>query len=153
MITGLLAAVVIALLFVGKWLQYRSVSADIASLNKSISEIYREIFPARTKAVDEISEIKGEIRRLAGTEVSSGFLDIMKKLAEAKGATINGLYEAEVEGRSLRIKGDARSAQAAGEFKTALMPLMTSADLGEVKSRPDGTVSFSLTGTLKEAAR
>lgn len=153
LITGLLAAALVALLFVSKLLQYSAVHADISSLNKSISSIYREIFPTRAKAVDEVSEIKGEIRKLAGTDTGSGVLDILKKLAEAKGATINGLYEAEVEGRSLRIKGDARSAQAAGEFKAALAPFMSAAELGEVKSRPDGTVSFSLTGTLKEASR
>lgn len=151
--TGILVAVLIALLFVSKWFQYRAVSADIVSLDKSISAMYREIFPARSKAVDEISEVKGEIRRLAGTDTSVGFLDILKKLAEAKGASINGLYEAEIEGRSLRIKGDARSAQAVGEFKTALSPLMSNAELGEVKSRPDGTVSFNLTGTIKEATK
>ncbi len=153
LISGVLAAVFIALLFVSKLLQYSAVNADIASLDKSISSIYREIFPTRAKAVDEVSEIKGEIRKLAGADTSSGVLDILKKLAEAKGTAINGLYEAEVEGRSLRIKGDARSAQAAGEFKAALAPFMSSAELGEVKSRPDGTVSFSLTGTLREAAR
>ena len=76
-----------------------------------------------------------------------------KKLAEAKGNSINGLYEAELEGRSLRIKGDARSAQAVNEFKAALAPLLASAELGEVKSRPDGTVTFSLTGTLKEGTK
>ena len=77
----------------------------------------------------------------------------MKKLAEAKGNTINGLYEAEVEGSGLRIKGDARSAQAVNEFKAALVPLLATVELGEVKSRPDGTVGFSLTGTLKEGAK
>lgn len=153
LVTGVLAFLVITMLFIGKWLQYRAVNADIASLNTSISAMYREIFPARSKAVDEISEVKGEIKRLAGTESPGSFLDILKKLAEAKGSTINGLYEAEIEGRNLRIKGDASSAQAAGEFKTALSSLLSSVDLGEVKSRPDGTVTFSLTGTLKEAGK
>ncbi|MGB9082252.1 MAG: type II secretion system protein GspL [Desulfuromonadaceae bacterium] len=152
-LTGILAASVVLLLFVNKGLQYRAAAADLSSLNKSIAAIYREIFPARAKAVDEISEIKGEIKKLAGVESSSGYLDILKKLAEAKGTSINGLYEAELEGRSLRIKGDARSAQAVNEFKAAIAPLLASAELGEVKSRPDGTVTFSLTGTLKEGTK
>lgn len=153
MLTCILAAVVIAVLFVSKGLQYRSLSADIVSLNKSISGIYREIFPNRAKAVDELAEIKGEIKKLSGPENSSGYLDLLKKLAEAKGNTINGLYEAEAEGRNLRIKGDARSAQAVNEFKSALTPLLATVELGEVKSRPDGMVSFSLTGTLKEGSK
>lgn len=152
-LTGILTAVVILLLFVNKGLQYRAASADLLSLNKSITAIYREIFPGRAKAVDEISEIKGEIRKLAGVENSGGYLDLMKKLAEVKGNSINGLYEAELEGNSLRIKGDARSAQAVNEFKTALAPLLAAVQLGEVKSRPDGTVTFSLTGTLKEGKK
>jgi len=152
-LTGVLMAAVIMLLFISKGLQYRAAVADISSLNKSIASIYREIFPARAKAVDEISEIKGEIRKLAGVETSSGFLDLLKKLAEAKGNSINGLYEAELEGRSLRIKGDARSVQAVNEFKAALAPLLDASELGEVKSRPDGTVTFRLTGTLKEGTK
>ena len=153
LLTGILAATVILLLFVNKGLQYSAASADISSLNKSIAAIYREVFPARAKAVDEISEIKGEIRKLAGVESSSGYLDILKKLAEAKGTSINGLYEAELEGRNLRIKGDAQSAQAVNTFKAALTPLLATAELGEVKSRPDGTVGFTLTGTLKEGTK
>ena len=153
LLTGILAATVILLLFVNKGLQYSAASADISSLNKSIAAIYRDVFPTRAKAVDEISEIKGEIRKLAGVESSSGYLDILKKLAEAKGTSINGLYEAELEGRNLRIKGDAQSAQAVNTFKAALTPLLATAELGEVKSRPDGTVGFTLTGTLKEGTK
>ena len=153
MLTGILAASVIVLLFVNKGLQFRTAAVDTSSLNQSIAAIYREIFPTRAKAVDEISEIKGEIRKLAGVESSSGYLDILKKLAEAKGTSINGLYEAELEGRNLRIKGDARSAQTVNEFKAALAPLLATVELGEVKSRPDGTVGFSLTGTLKEGTK
>jgi general secretion pathway protein L len=153
LLTGILTVIIIVMLFVSKGLQYRAAAADIASLNKSVATIYREIFPTRAKAVDEISEVKGEIRKLAGVESSSAFLDVIKKIAEAKGSSINGLYEAELEGRTVRLKGDARSAQSVNEFKAALAPLMTSAELGEVKSRPDGTVAFSLTGTLKEGAK
>lgn len=150
-LTASLALLVVLLLFVAKGLQYRAAKADLASLNTSIAAIYREIFPARTKAVDELAEVKGEIRKLVGVESSSGILDLLKRLAEIKGTSINGLYEAELEGRSLRIKGDARSAQAVNEFKANLTPLMATVEQGEVKSRPDGTVAFTLTGTLKEA--
>lgn len=153
LLTAFLTTAIIVLLFVSKGLQYRAAVADITSLNKSIASLYREIFPGRTKAVDEISEVKGEIRKLAGVESTSNYLDILKKLAEAKGNTINGLYEAELEGKALRVKGDARSTQAVNEFKTSLVPLLAACELGEVKSRPDGTVTFSLTGTLKEGTK
>jgi general secretion pathway protein L len=151
--TAALAAVVVILLFVSKGLQYRAVKTDLVSLDKSIASQYREVFPGRTKAVDEVAEIKGEIRRLAGSEEDGSFLDVLKKMAEAKGSTINGLYEAELEGSNLRVKGDARSAQAVNEFKSALTPLMATVELGEVKSRPDGSVTFTLAGTLKEVKK
>jgi general secretion pathway protein L len=152
-LTAILASVTILLLFAYKGMQYRAARADLASLNVSIAGIYKEIFPTRTKAVDEVAEVKGEIRKMSGVESSAGFLDVLKKLAEAKGASINGLYEAELEGSALRVKGDARSAQAVNEFKSALAPLMATVELGEVKSRPDGTVTFSLTGILKEVKK
>lgn len=148
--TALLAGLTLLLLFGQKGMQYRQASADLASLNRSIAAIYHDIFPGRSKAVDELAEVKGEIRKLSGVAGTSGFLDLLKQLAEAKGGSINGLYEAELEGRSLRVKGDARSAQAANEFKAALAPLTASVELGEVKSRPDGTVTFTLVATLKE---
>jgi len=151
--TGILAAVAVVLLFVSKGMQYRAAKADLVSLNRSIAVIYKEIFPNRAKAVDELSEVKGEIKKLTGVDNSGAVLDCLKKLAEAKGATINGLYEAELEGRTLRIKGDARSAQAVNEFKAALTSLTSTSELGEIKSRPDGSVGFSLTATLKEAQK
>jgi general secretion pathway protein L len=152
-LTAALAAVAVVLLFVSKGLQYRAALTDTASLNVSISSIYHEIFPSRIKAVDELSEIKGEIRKLTGSENSSSVLDVLKKLAEAKGSAINGLFEAELEGRTLRVKGDARSAQSVNEFKAALSGMLVTVDVGEIKSRPDGTVSFALSGTLKDAAK
>lgn len=152
-LTGILAASVLILLFVNEGLQYRAAAADLASLNRSIAEIYRGVFPTRTKAVDELAEVKAEIRKLAGIENSHRYLEVLKKLADVKGNSINGLFEAELEGRNLRLKGDARSAQAVNEFRAALAPLLDASELGEVKSRPDGTVSFALTGTLKEGMK
>jgi general secretion pathway protein L len=152
-LTAILLALTVVLLFVSKGLQYRSARTDIASLNVSISSIYREIFPTRTKAVDELSEVKGEIKKLTGSENSSSVLDVLRQLAEAKGTAINGLFEAELDGRTLRVKGDARSAQSVNDFKAALSGLMATVEVGEIKSRPDGTVGFSLSGTLKEGAK
>ena len=152
-LTATLVVAAVVLLFVSKGLQYRTARTDIASLNVSIASIYREIFPARTKAVDELSEVKGEIKKLTGSENSISVLDVLRQLAEAKGTAINGLFEAELEGRTLRVKGDARSAQSVNEFKAALSGLMATVEVGEIKSRPDGTVGFLLSGTLKEVSK
>lgn len=151
LLTGVLVLVIVLVLFTTQILQYRAASADIASLDRSIAAIYREIFPNRTKAVDEVAETRAEIKKLTVGDGNSRYLDLLKRLADAKGATINGLYEAELEGGTVRLKGDARSSQAVNDFKTSLSGVLATAQLGEVKSRPDGSVTFSLSGTLKEA--
>ena len=149
-LTAVLAFAAVILLFVRQGMEFQAARADLASLNSSIGSLYREIFPGRTRAVDELSEVKGEIRKLSGVDNAGAVLDTLRRLAEARGSTINGLFEAEVEGRTVQLKGDARSAQAVNEFKTALSGILSAVEAGEIKSRPDGTVSFSLTGTLKE---
>lgn len=150
-VTCLLAAVAVVLLFAREGLRYRALKADIASLNGSITAAYREVFPSRPRAVDEISEIRGEIRKLSSGPGGSAFLDALKLLADAKGNGISGLYEAELDGKVVRIKGDARSSQAVGEYRSALVPLFASVETGEQKSRPDGGITFTLSATLKEA--
>ena len=152
-LTGLLTLIAVAILFTSQILKYRAITTDIASVNRSIAAIYREVFPTRPKAVDELSEIRGELKKLGAGEASGGYLDTLKRVADAKGASINGLYEAELEGHNLRLKGDARSVQAVNDFKASLSGVLTSAQLGEIKTRPDGTVAFSLTGTVKEGQK
>ena len=61
--------------------------------------------------------------------------------------------ETDLDGNQLRIKGDARSAQAVNDFKARLKPVFASLEVGEIKSRPDASVTFSLRGTLKEAGK
>jgi general secretion pathway protein L len=77
----------------------------------------------------------------------------MSAIAMAKGDGISGVYELEIGGGQVILKGDARSFQAANDFKSRLASLCTSANLNEVKSRPDGSVSFSFRGTLLEGTK
>lgn len=146
--TALLAIIVIILLFAVKIMQYRAVNNDLSSLNRSITALYHEMFPGR-KAVDEVAEIKGEIKKLSGGASSNSLLDLCKRLAEAKGVSINGLFEVEMDGETVRLKGDSNSAKGASDFVIALADVLQPAQLGETKSRPDGTVSFIITGKLK----
>lgn len=150
-LTALLAVVLLSLLFGNQALRYRAASRDLDSLDRSIAAIYREVFPGRAKAVDELAEIRGEIRRLSGGENGASVLDLLKRLAEAKGSGVNGLYEVELEGGALRLKGDAGSSRGVGEFRTALTRLAESVEVGELKSRPDGGVTFTMVARLREA--
>lgn len=72
---------------------------------------------------------------------------------ETKGDEVNGIYEAEVVGSEVRLKGDAKSFQAANDFKARVEPILEKAEVSETKSRPDGSVTFTLSGTMKGVAR
>jgi general secretion pathway protein L len=53
----------------------------------------------------------------------------------------------------LRVRGDARSIQAVNDFRTRGAAVFAGAEVGEIKSRPDGSVTFSFRGTMKEEGR
>ena len=152
-LTAILAAAVVILLFAETGLRWFLAKRDLDSLNGSVRAIYKEVFPARTKPVDEVAELKAEIRRLGSSSGSGGVLAVLKQLADAKGDEVTGIMETDLDGNQLRIKGDARSAQAVNDFKARLKPLFASLEVGEIKSRPDGSVTFSLRGTLKEVGQ
>lgn len=152
-LTALLSALFLVLLLGETGLRYYFVKSDLASLDKSILQIYREVFPNRTKPVDEVSELKSEIRRLGGGATGPGILQALNQIAGAKGDGIIGVYEAEIDGVQVRLKGDARSFQSVNDFKSGLSSFFESMDMDEVKSRPDGSVSFAFRGTLKEGVK
>ena len=148
-LTMYLAAAFVVLLFVEVGLRYYLVTRDLNSLNNSVKAIYREVFPTRKKSVDEVAELRSEIKRLNGTGAVQPLLPILKKLAELKGDDVMGIYEAEIDGGQVRLKGDARSAQGVNDFKTRAAAVFTGTEVGEIKSRPDGGVSFVFRATVK----
>lgn len=146
----ILAACVVVLLFAEAGLRWYLVKKDLDSLNNSINNIYREIFPTRKKAVDAVAEVRSEIRKLNSGKVSSNTLAVLKSLAEAKGDDILDVFEAEIDGSQVRLKGDAKSFQAVNDFKAKAASVLTGAEVSETKSKPDGSVTFVLRGNLKE---
>lgn len=134
-------------------LRFFFVERDLASLDTSIRQIYREVFPERKKPVDEVSELKAEIRRMGVGATGPSVLRVLSGIATAKGEEVGAIYEADVDGGQVRLKGYARSFQAAADFKARLSPLFVSSEMGEVKSRPDGTVSFVFRGELGEVPK
>ena len=149
----MLSALFLVLLLGETGLRYYFVKSDLDSLDKSILQIYREVFPNRTKPVDEVSELKSEIRRLGGGATGPGILQALNQIAGAKDDGIIGVYEAEIDGVQVRLKGDARSFQSVNDFKSGLSLFFESMDMDEVKSRPDGSVSFAFRGALNEGVK
>lgn len=152
-LTCILVTVFLLLLLVETGLRYYFVSRDLSSVNDSISGIYREVFPNRTKAVDEVAELKSEIRNMGGVTASQEILLALDGVAKAKNDDISAIYEAEVDDGQVRLKGEARSFDAVNSFKSRLAPLFSAAEMGEVKSRPAGGVTFTFQGTLKEEVK
>lgn len=149
-LTLILLVAAVVLLGTEAGLRYYLLARDVASLDRSIASIYREVFPTRKKAVDAVGELRSEIKRLGGGGGGTSVLDVLGKVAEAKGDDVTGIYEAEIEGDQVRLKGDARSIQAVNDFKARAAGAFASVNVGEIKSRPDGSVSFVFHGTLTE---
>jgi general secretion pathway protein L len=145
----MLAAAIVVLLFADVGLRYFLVTRDLNSLNNSIKSVYREVFPTRKKAVDEVAELRSELKRLGSAGADYPLITVLKTLAELKGDDVTGMFEVEIEGGQVRLKGDARSVQGANDFKTRASAVFTGVELGEIKSRPDGSVAFSFKATLK----
>jgi general secretion pathway protein L len=144
-----LAAALLLLLIGETALRYFLIKRDLDSVNSSIGAIYREVFPKRKKPVDEVAELRSEIKRLGGGVTGSGVLPVLRSLAEIKGNDVSGLYEVEIDGDQLRVKGDARSAEAVNGFRSRAAERFTGAEVGEIKSKPDGSVSFVFRGTVR----
>lgn len=147
-ITWGLAALLLILIFVEAGIRYYLAQRDVASLNGSIRTIYREVFPTRTKPVDEVAEMRAEIKKL-GAAAGDGLLSALKTLTEAKGDEPREMYEIDFDGSQVTGRGYDRSAQGVNDFKAKAAPLFAAFEVSEIKSRPDGSVSFAFRGTLK----
>lgn len=145
-----LAALLLLLLAADAGIRYTLVKRDLTSLDASIGAIYREVFPGRKKGVDEAAEMRAELKRLGAAGGTSRVLETLNRLADAKGDEILGLYEVEVDGSQVRLKGDARSSQAVSDFRNRLAIMLAPAEVGQITSKPDGSVTFALRGTMKE---
>ena len=152
-ISMILAAAFVLLLFAESGVRYYLVKRDLASLDLSVRGIYKEVFPTRKKPVDEVSELRSEIKRLEGAKTSSNLLKLLKDLSEVKGDDVGGIYETEVDGPEVRLKGDAKSFQAANDFKVRAAKVLDAAEVSEIKSRPDGSVTFNFRGKMKGVVR
>jgi len=80
----ILGAVVLLLLFAETSLRWHLLARDITATNRSIATIYRTVFPTRTKAVDEVAELKAEIRRLQQGGSGNATLAFLTLVAQSK---------------------------------------------------------------------
>ena len=152
-VSMLLGCALVLLILAESGVRYYLVKRDLTSLDRTITGIYKEVFPTRKKAVDEVAELRSEIKRLEGAKTSSNVLKLLSDVAQAKGEDVTGIYETEVTGSEVRLKGDARSVQAASDLKNRAAAILEDAEVSETKSRPDGSVTFTLSGKMKGGTR
>ena len=95
-----------------------------------------------------MSELKAEIKKL-GAAGSEGVLSVLKKLTDAKGDDPREIYEVDFDGSQVTGRGYDRSSQSVNDFKTKASLQFGSFEVSEIKSRPDGSVSFAFHGLLK----
>lgn len=140
----ILAICLVIALFAELAVRWQLLHRDMASLDSSISAIYREVFPKR-KPVDEAAEVRVEIRRLAGSGGESALLTTLKILSDAMGEGIHGFTAVELDGTTVRLRGEASSLQAVNDLKGRLSGRLTGLELVESRSKgTDGAVAFVL---------
>lgn len=149
-VSAVLASLLVTGLLVEAGIRYYMVKRDLDSVNASIATIYHGIFPSRKKAVDEVAEVRSEIKRLGGDIAGQSVLKMMKQLSEIKGTTIAGFYESDFEGGHVRLKGDADSFQAVNDFKLRADKILSTAEVSDIKSKAGGGVTFFFRGAVKE---
>ena len=142
----LLAAVLAVLVVIASGTRWYLLQRDLTSLNGSVARIYREIFPTRTKAVDEVAEVKAEIRRLQGGISGHSSLAFLADLAAMKGDEITLFSEVEFDGSRFLLKGDSRSSTAVNTLRKRLLATGWSVEQADLTNRPDGSVLFVLKG-------
>lgn len=144
-----LAVAVVLLLFAETGVRYFLVHRDVTSLNASIGTIYHQVFPNRKKAVDEVDELRSEIKLLSTGGSGSEVLATLNRIAGIKEEGIS-LYEADIDKDQVQLRGDARSIETVNGFRDKAATFFKDAEVAEIKSKPDGGVSFLFRGTAKE---
>ena len=166
---GLEPELVTASLF--HWEKLVPAAGTVAVTDGEALAVYRDGNPLYFRALQPGSGAEELSRTVAALELSQGvrvdrvisyarstgeaeaLAQGSRGLAEAKGDGVTGIYETEVDGPEVRLKGEARSFQAANDFKGRVGKVLDGAEVSEIKSRPDGSVSFSCRGKIKGVAQ
>jgi len=148
LITAILGIAVILLIFAELGVRYYLTHKDANSVETSIKGIYKSIFPERTKPVDEVEEIKAEIKRLGGNTSQSALTPLLQ-IANIKGDGISGFYEINIENNQISGKGSAGSTEAVNQFKTSADKIFNNVTITDIKSHTDGSTGFSFQADLQ----
>ncbi|MGB4598973.1 MAG: type II secretion system protein GspL [Trichlorobacter sp.] len=142
----ILGAVVLLLLFAETSLRWHLLARDITATNRSIATIYRTVFPTRTKAVDEVAELKAEIRRLQQGGSGNATLAFLTLVAQSKDEKIIGFSEVELDTERFQLKGDTLDATAVTALSRKVSEAGWTVEQPALTNRPGATTLFVLKG-------
>lgn len=147
----ILSVTLVIILFGRLELKRRTLNREIASLDRTITAIYHEVFPRR-QPVDPAAEIAAEIRRLSENTLSPLVLPTLRTLAEETRGGIR-FTSVEIDGTTLTAKGEAPSLPAAEELARKLSGRIGDPSLTESSRKGDGTILFTLKGNVERGKR
>lgn len=142
----ILGGVFLVLLFAEAGLRWHLIARDITETNRSIAKIYKTVFPTRTKAVDEVAELKAEIRRLQQGGSGNEILAFLTLLAQAKDEKILGFSEVEFDPERFQLKGDALNSTAVTALSRKISEAGWTVEQPALTNRPGATTLFVLKG-------
>ena len=142
----ILGCVFLVLLFAETGLRWHLLARDITETNRSITKIYGTVFPTRAKAVDEVAELKAEIRRLQQGGSGNETLAFLTLVAQAKDEKIIGFSEVELDTERFQLKGDTLDATAVTALSRKVSEAGWNVEQPALTNRPGATTLFVLKG-------
>ncbi|MCP3677907.1 MAG: hypothetical protein GY721_10070, partial [Deltaproteobacteria bacterium] len=151
--TAILAALILALLIGNLSFRYLNLAKESAATRESLQAAYRDIFPKKGKAVDELYQLEGELKvvdeklEVVGSGLNT--LEILTRVAEAGKKSGEGnltLHKFSVGEGRLTAKGESDSFEGATKLRDTLRgdPIFREVTLTNVTAGGDGKTNFSL---------
>lgn len=141
-----LGGIFLVLLFAETGLRWHLLARDITETNRSIARIYKTVFPTRAKAVDEVGELRAEIRRLQQGGSGNETLAFLTMLAQAKDEKNIGFSEVAFDSERFQLKGDALNFTAVTALSQKVSEAGWTVEQPALTNRPGATTLFVLKG-------
>jgi general secretion pathway protein L len=126
--TGILAGLVLALIFINVVLKTHSMEKKLASLNNQITDIFKTTFPDVKNIVDPIQQMRVKLKEAQKSSMFSGetgkhmyAIDILKDISEFTPRDIDvNLTNLVVDMESVSIAGDTNRFNSVDDIKRGL---------------------------------
>lgn len=145
-ITASLALILLIIFSADTFVRLVSIKKENTLLTKEINALYHDTFPVDTKIVDAVRQFKGNFNVLRERQnILAGIplLDILLRVAELKKQNIT-LYEFNVDGKNIFLKGLAASFEDVDSFKNVLSSSFMDVKVMDSKESSGRKINFSI---------